>query len=36
VSGKKVDAQTAMAFLKQAGGDKNKARQLAVAAGYSF
>ncbi len=31
-----LDQNTAMKFLKQAGGDKNKARQLAKQAGYSF
>lgn len=33
---KVLDKQTAAAFLKQAGGDKQKARQLAKEAGYSF
>jgi hypothetical protein len=34
--GKTLDAATAKGFLKQAGGDKNKARELAKKAGYSF
>lgn len=33
---KKLDADTARTFLKQAGGDKAKARQLAKDAGYEF
>lgn len=33
---KQLDAATAKQFLDQAGGDKNKARQLAAAAGYTF
>lgn len=36
VEAKVLDKQTAAAFLKQAGGDKQKARQLAKDAGYSF
>jgi hypothetical protein len=35
-AGKKLDKATAMQFLQQAGGDPNAARQLAIAAGYSF
>lgn len=35
-TGKKLDQATAMRFLKEAGGDKEKARQLARAAGYQF
>jgi hypothetical protein len=31
-----LDADTARKFLEQAGGDKNKARELARAAGYVF
>lgn len=34
--GKPLDAQTAAGFLKQAGGDKNKARELAKQAGFTF
>jgi hypothetical protein len=34
--GKKLDQATAIEFLRQAGGDKAKARQLAAAAGYTF
>jgi hypothetical protein len=34
--GKHIDAQTAQEFLRQAGGDKDKARELARAAGYTF
>ena len=34
--GKQLDAGTAKLFLQKAGGDKNKARQLAKNAGYSF
>jgi len=34
--GKKLDQGTAMQFLRQAGGDKAKARQLAKQAGYNF
>ena len=33
---KKLDAETARRFLKEAGGDKEKARQLARARGYVF
>lgn len=33
---KPLDANTAQQFLSQAGGDKNKARQLAAQAGYTF
>jgi len=33
---KKLDQGTAKQFLMQAGGDKNKARQLAREAGYVF
>lgn len=33
---KPLDQETAAQFLRQAGGDKNKARQLATAGGYSF
>lgn len=33
---KVLDAQTAQQFLQQAGGDKDKARAMARAAGYSF
>jgi hypothetical protein len=32
----KIDKATAMDFLKQSGGDKDKARQLAMEAGYQF
>ena len=35
-SAKKLDKATAMQFLAQAGGDKEKARELARAAGYVF
>ena len=35
-SGKQLDATTAQKFLQEAGGDKNKARELAKQAGYSF
>jgi hypothetical protein len=34
--GKPLDAQTAVQFLHQAGGDNNKARALAQAAGYAI
>jgi hypothetical protein len=34
--GKPLDQQTAMGFLKQAGGDKDRARQLAKQAGFTF
>lgn len=34
--GKQLNDATAAEFLKQAGGDKEKARQLARAAGFSF
>lgn len=34
--GMKLDAQGAMKFLQMAGGDKNKARQMAQQSGYSF
>lgn len=34
--GKKLDVDTARQFLQQAGGDKDKARQLARDAGYTF
>lgn len=34
--GKPLDQNTARAILKEAGGDKNKARQLAKQRGYSF
>ena len=33
---KQLDANTAAQFLKQAGGDPNKARQLAKSAGFIF
>jgi hypothetical protein len=33
---KPLDPATAAQFLQQAGGDKNKARQLATRGGYSF
>jgi len=33
---KPLDAQTAAALLKEVGGDKDKARQLARSRGYSF
>lgn len=33
---KQLDEATAAQFLQQAGGDKNKAREMARAAGYSF
>jgi hypothetical protein len=33
---KPLDAGTAQTFLQQAGGDKNRARELAKAAGYTF
>jgi len=33
---KTLDAKTAQLFLQQAGGDKDKARALAQAAGYTF
>jgi hypothetical protein len=33
---KGLDAATAQQYLQKAGGDKNKARQLAAADGYSF
>lgn len=33
---KKLDEATARVFLKNANGDRNKARQLAKAAGYEF
>jgi hypothetical protein len=33
---RQLDQQTATAFLQQAGGDPEKARQLARAAGYTF
>jgi hypothetical protein len=36
VNSKPLDAGTAATFLRQAGGDKKKARALARAAGYSF
>ena len=32
----KLDKTTALHFLVQAGGDKDKARELARAAGYAF
>jgi len=35
-AGKQLDAQTAAAILQEAGGDKNKARQIAKQRGYSF
>ncbi len=35
-AGKALDKATAAQFLKQAGGDKAKARELAKAAGYTF
>ncbi len=35
-AGKPIDENTAMQFLQQANGDKDKARALAKAAGYSF
>jgi hypothetical protein len=35
-SAQKLDKETAAKFLQQAGGDKEKARQLAKDAGYSF
>lgn len=34
--GKTLDATTAQSFLKAAGGNKDKARELAKQAGYSF
>lgn len=34
--GKQLDANTAAQILQQAGGDKNKARQIAASQGYSF
>ena len=34
--GKPLDAQTAAKYLEQAGGDKDKARKLARADGYTF
>lgn len=34
--GKPLDRETALQFLKQAGGDKAKARELATQAGYQF
>lgn len=34
--GKKLDQVTAQRFLQQAGGDKEKARELARQAGYTF
>lgn len=33
-AGKQLDANTAAMFVRQAGGDNNKARMLALAAGY--
>jgi len=33
---KPLDRETGMQLLKEAGGDKNKARELARAAGYTF
>ena len=33
---KRLDEETATKFLQQAGGDKDKARKLAIAAGYSL
>jgi len=33
---KQLDPDTARQFLQQAGGDKNKARQMATQAGYTF
>jgi hypothetical protein len=35
-SGRTLDKNTAMQLLQQAGGDKNKARELAKQAGYTF
>ena len=35
-AGRSLDAATAQQFLKQSGGDKNKARALAAQSGYSF
>jgi hypothetical protein len=35
-TGKKLDKATAAQFLQQAGGDPKAARQLAIAAGYTF
>jgi hypothetical protein len=35
-AGKSLDPYTAQQFLNQAGGDKNKARELAKSHGYSF
>jgi hypothetical protein len=35
-AGKPLDKDTANTFLQQAGGDKNKARELARQAGYTF
>lgn len=35
-SGKPIDPQTAVKFYQQAGGDPNKARDLARQAGYQF
>jgi hypothetical protein len=34
--GQQLDAQTAAAILKEAGGDKNKAREIAKQRGYRF
>jgi hypothetical protein len=34
--GKQIDSTTAQRFLRQAGGNKDKARELARKAGYSF
>jgi hypothetical protein len=33
---KTLDKTTALSILKEAGGDKNKARQIAKERGYSF
>lgn len=35
-AGKKLDATTAQKFLRQAGGNKDKAREMARKAGFSF
>ena len=35
-AGKVLDEKTAAEFLRKAGGDKAKARQLAIQAGYTF
>jgi len=35
-TGQTLDADTARKILQEAGGDRNKARQIARARGYSF